>query len=166
MSKDERDEKDVGKRDEKEEKDLQKREEKSVEEKWQRDPLASLVWAAILIWAGIVLLASNLGAFDLIEQFSERLPFGARDLPFDLSFFPIEAWTVFWLGAAGIVFIEIIVRLLVPKYRRTITSTIIAMFILLAIGFWRWEFIFPLILVAIGVSILLRGFRRDQGKEE
>lgn len=166
MSKDERDEKDAGKRDEKEEKDLQKREEKSVEEKWQRDPLASIVWAAILIWAGVVLLASNLGAFDLIQQFSERLPLGARDLPFDITFFPVEAWTVFWLGAAGILLLEIVVRLLVPQYRRSVTSTVIWMFIFVAIGFWRWEFIFPLILVAIGVSILLRGFRRNSGKEE
>ena len=63
----------LGKEDEKDEKDLQKQEEKSVEEKWSRDPLGALTWAAILIWAGVVLLAANFGAFDLITEIVEAL---------------------------------------------------------------------------------------------
>ena len=46
---------------EQEEKDIDKVEEKSAEEKWRRDPLGSITWAVILIWAGLVLLADNLG---------------------------------------------------------------------------------------------------------
>ena len=57
MSKHEQEEKS-----EKDEKDLNKHEEKSVEEKWQRDRLGAVVWALILIWAGFVLLASNVPA--------------------------------------------------------------------------------------------------------
>ena len=50
------------------EKDREKREEKSSqekswEEKYRRDPVSSVVWAGVLVWAGLVLLASNLGFF-------------------------------------------------------------------------------------------------------
>ena len=38
----------------------EKEREKS-EEKWHRDPLSAIIWALIFIWAGLVLLASNLG---------------------------------------------------------------------------------------------------------
>ena len=53
------DEKEREKRDE-------KSEEKTWEEKWQRDPLTSITWAAIFIWAGLVFLASNLGILNQI----------------------------------------------------------------------------------------------------
>ena len=48
------------------EKELEKQEEKSADEKnydekYRRDPLGSIVWALILIWVGLVLLAQNMG---------------------------------------------------------------------------------------------------------
>ena len=51
------------------EKELEKQEEKSTdeksyEEKYRRDPLGAVVWALILIWAGLVLLAQNMGTLD------------------------------------------------------------------------------------------------------
>ena len=57
----------------KDEKDVQKQEEKgseekSWEEKWRRDPLGSIVGAAFLMWAGVVLLASNLGYLDTFTE--------------------------------------------------------------------------------------------------
>ncbi len=165
MSKQDFDEKDAGKRDEKDEKELNKREEKSVEEKWERDPLGALVWASILIWAGVVLLAANLGAFDLITTLVERLPFGAATFPFESTFLPVEAWTVFWLGAAAILLLEAVVRLLIPQYRRPITGTLILSVVFLGLALGRWECTGPLILIAIGVSILLRQFRGKDGKE-
>lgn len=58
----EKEEKDVEKREEKEEK-----EEKSWEEKWHRDPLGTATWAVILIWAGLVLLADNMGLLTRFE---------------------------------------------------------------------------------------------------
>jgi len=160
MSKQDQDEKDLRKRNEKDETEVGKR-----EEKWERDPLGALVWASILIWAGVVLLAGNLGAFDLISEFVERLPFGGADLPFESTFFPVESWTVFWLGAAAILFLEVIIRLLVPQYRRSVTGTLILAVVFLGLALGRWECVGPLILIAIGVSILLRGFRRKNGKE-
>ena len=66
-------------RDEKfDEKELEKREEKSSEdeksweEKWQRDPVNTAVWALIFIWAGLVLLAENLGLLDAIRISAQR----------------------------------------------------------------------------------------------
>ncbi len=167
MGKQDLDEKDTGKRDEKDEKELSKQEEKSVEEKWERDPLGALVWALILIWAGVVLLAGNLGAFDLMSEFVQRLPFvGAETFPFDLDFFPIEAWRVFWLGAAAILLLEVAIRLLVPAYRRSVVGTLIVIGVFLGLGFGNWNCIWPLILIGIGLSIILRGFQRDSKKEE
>jgi hypothetical protein len=135
------------------EKELQKQEEKSAEEKWQRDRLGALVWASILIWAGVVLLASNLGAFDLLSDIVDSLPFWQ---PFNIEVVTVEAWTVFWLGAALILLFEAVVRLLVPAYRRSITGTLIVAVVFIGLGLGNWNCVWPLVLIAIGVSILLR----------
>lgn len=148
-------------KDEKDEKEFQKREEKSVEEKWQRDPLGSLVWASILIWAGVVLLASNLGAFDLLTDFLERLRIG-EDLPFEPPFVSVEGWSVFFFGAAAILLIEAAIRLLVPAYRRPVVGTLILAIVFLGLAFGTFNCVFPLILIAIGVSILLRNLGRKE----
>lgn len=166
MSKDEWDEKEVGKRDEKGERELSKQEEKSVEEKWERDPLAALVWALILIWAGVVLLAGNLGAFDLMSEFAERLPFGGANLPIEVDFFPVEAWSVFWLGAAAILLLEVAVRLLVPAYRKSVVGALILIGVFIGLGLGTWNCVWPLILIGIGLSIILRGFQRNGKKGE
>jgi len=67
------DEKGLEKRDEKyqQEKTAQ---EKSWDEKWRRDPLSTLVWAIIFIWAGGVFLLSNLGMLDTLLRPSEDMP--------------------------------------------------------------------------------------------
>ena len=46
------------KEEEKAEKEHEK-EEKTWDEKWRRDPLSGIVWATILIWAGVVFCASS-----------------------------------------------------------------------------------------------------------
>jgi uncharacterized membrane protein len=150
------------KRDEKDEKELDKHQEKSAEEKWNRDPLAAIVWASILIWAGIVLLAANLGAFDLISDFFERLPFELGQLPFEVSIIPVEGWAVFWVGAAVILILEVAVRLIVPEYRRPVLGTMVLSIIFLALGLGTWVCVLPLILIGAGVSILFRNL----GKKE
>jgi low affinity Fe/Cu permease len=129
-------EKEEEKRSEKEEKD-----EKRWDEKWRRDPLSALIWAAILIWAGLVLLASNMG---LLARF-ERL----------------DTWALIFLGAGLIVLLEVAVRLLVPDYRRPVMGSFIFALVLLGVGLGDligWNAIWALVLIAIGVSILLRGF--------
>jgi hypothetical protein len=113
--------------------------EEGWEEKWRRDPLTAAGWALILIWAGLVLIAINLGIF------------GTGG----------EAWPVIFLGAGVIVLLGVVVRLLVPAYRRPVTGNIILGFILLGIGLGQllqWEIVGALVLIAIGLSIILSRF--------
>jgi hypothetical protein len=90
-------------RDEKQEKQEEK-EEKSWEEKWRRDPLNAAVWALIIIWAGLVLLAVNFGLFE--DSF-------------------VEAWPVFFLGAGVLLLLEVLFRLLVPAYRQPFAGSFV-----------------------------------------
>lgn len=147
------DEKEMQKHDEKsaEEKSA---DEKSYEEKYQRDPLGTLVWAVILIWAGIVWLANNFG---FLESFGSRF----SNLPIDLPF-ATEVWALIFLGAGVILLIEVLIRLTVTEYRRPILGTFILAVVFFGIGLGNWELIWPLVLIVVGASILLRGvFRRE-----
>jgi hypothetical protein len=144
-------EKELEKRDEKEEKT-----EKSYDEKQRNDPVGNMVWAATLIWAGIVLLANNLGWF---ESLSIRLSDAAWSMPFDLGAW-VGAWQVFFIGAGVLVLIGVVVRLLVPEYRRPVLGDLIWGIVLFGIALGRWELIWPLILIAVGLSLLIGGFIR------
>jgi hypothetical protein len=127
-------------RNEKEEKEEKGRGE-SWDEKWRRDPVDAVVWAFILIWAGLVFLAENMGLLVRFEL--------------------LEAWSIGFIGAGLIVLLGVVVRLLVPAYRRPLTGGLIFGVILLGIGLGEvvgWVAIGPLILIAIGVGMLLRGF--------
>ena len=144
------------------EKELEKQEEKSTdeksyEEKYRRDPLGAIVWALILIWAGLVLLAQNMGYLD---KLGIRLQFA--DLPFEVPFVG-DSWSLIFLGIAVILLIEIVIRLLIPDYRRPLMGTVIFLIVCIGLAFGSWNLIWPLILIAIGASILLRGlFRSNQ----
>lgn len=110
--------------------------EEGWEEKWRRDPINTTLWALILIWAGLVLIAINLDIF--------RAGW--------------DAWPIIFLGAGVIVLLGVVVRLLVPAYRRPVMGSIILGFILLGIGLGQllqWEIVGALVLIAIGLSILL-----------
>ena len=134
------------------EKSYDEKEEKSYEEKHRADPVESLVWAATLIWAGIVFLADNLG-------YLERLRIHAADLLFEMPFEP-ELWTLFFLGAGVLVLIGVVLRLVVPSYRRPILGSLIWAIVLFGLALGEWSLIWPFILIAIGVSILLDGLTR------
>ncbi len=131
------------KEEEKSEKETEK-EEKTWEEKWRRDPLSAIIWAAILIWAGMVLLAHNL---QMLARFGDFNP-----------------WGLVLAGAGLIVLLEVILRLLVPVYRRPVGGTVIFAALLLGAGLQiltGQTIVWALVLIAIGVGILLRGvFRR------
>lgn len=128
------------------EKEDEKRDEKNVEEKWKRDPLGTAIWAAILIWAGIVLLANNLGYLD---TWAGSLGLGG-----------LEVWNYIFLGAGALLVVEILIRLAMPSLRRPVLGTAIVALIFFGIGLgdmFGWDLIWPAILIIIGLSILLRG---------
>jgi len=147
---------------EKEEKDLKKREEKSAEEKWERDPLGAIVWAAILIWAGIVLLAANLGFLNWMNDVLEWLPDFVYNQTVDIDIVPGEGWTLFFVGGAAILLAEVIIRLLFPGYRKPVLGTIILAAVFLGLGLGSWNCIWPFVLIGLGVSILVRGRRNKK----
>lgn len=141
------DEKDKEKRDEK------SPEEKSWEEKWQRDPVSSVAWAVILIWAGLVFLAENLGWLN-------RLPARASDMPWGRFMGMLDAWGIILIGAGVIVLITVAVRLLIPEYRRPVSGSIFLGLILIGLGLgnlFNWNIFLPMILIALGISFLVRG---------
>lgn len=143
----EKGEKEEEKHEKEHEKDHEKEQEKSWDEKWRRDPLSAIVWAAILIWAGVVLLASNMG---ILQNWASAL--GLEQL---------EVWSAIFAGAGILVLLEAAVRLAVPEYRRPVMGTIIWGLVLIGIGLSdiiSWSALWAIILILIGLSILLRGF--------
>ena len=155
MSKDE-------KQHEKDEKELQKQEEKSMEEKWRRDPLGSVVWALILIWAGVVFLANNLGWLEAINSFFAGLGLRTAELSFPIPFMSLDAWSLVFIGAGVLLLAEVVVRLLFPAYRRPVIGTAIMAVIALGLGLGTWGLIWPLILIIVGLGIVLGGLFRGK----
>jgi hypothetical protein len=132
-------------RDEKDEKHHEK------EEKGRSDPLSTIVWGAIIIWAGVVLLAENL-------DFLARLGLRGDTVP-GVFPFHISTWGLIFLGAGIIILAEVAARLILPSYRRHVMGSIILVFVFIGIGLGNlvnWSVIWALILIALGVVILLR----------
>ena len=138
------------------EKEIQKREEKGVNEKDRQDTVSSLSFAAFLIWAGVVLLLNNTGNLQILTDFIADLNLPRTDLPFDIPFINTAGWQIFFLGAGLIVLIEILVRILVPMYRRPIVGSIIWAAILFGLALGTWQIIWPLaIVVSAGAAIIV-----------
>ncbi|MDY7040177.1 MAG: hypothetical protein SVX38_04870 [Chloroflexota bacterium] len=122
--------------------------EEGIDEKYRRDPLAGAVWGLILIWVGLVLFASY-----------QRLLPGL----FNWEQMWDNVWGLIAIGVGGILLLEVLLRLVVPAYRRPILGRVIlALFLIFVgggevIGVTQW---WPLILIAVGVTIILRGFFR------
>jgi hypothetical protein len=141
-------------KDEKDEKEVDKREEKTAEEKWRRDPLGSITWAIILIFAGLVFLAQNINP-SLLSGLRLKIEVGEQVTQFDP-----RAWTIILIGAGVILLLQVVVRLVMPAYRSPVGGSLILAAILLGSGLgniFGWELVGPLVVIAIGVSILLRG---------
>ncbi|HEY9122272.1 MAG TPA: hypothetical protein VIM80_04670 [Brevefilum sp.] len=134
--------------DEKTEEKYEKEDEKR-EEKTNRDPLSSIAWALILIWAGLVFLAQNLGWLDQIE-------FQAVEIE-GIALTGISTWAVIMIGAGVIVFFEAIIRTFVPAYRSSTGGNFFLAAIFLGIGLgsiFGWTLVWPFILIAMGLSAL------------
>lgn len=127
-------------RDEKEEKD--EKNQGGWDEKWRRDPVDAAMWAILLIWGGLMLLASNL------------------DLFVDTGF---PTWSIGFIGAGLIVLLTGAFRVVVPAYRRPLTGNLVFGLILIGIGLGEvigWVVIGPLVLIGIGLGILATGLLR------
>ena len=143
----EKHEKEEEKSEKEEEKQQQEKEEKNWEEKWRRDPLGTAVWAVILIWAGLVWLVESMGLLANVRILESR----------------VEAWPVILVGAGTVLLLEIVVRLLVPSYRRPVGGTLVFAIILVGVGLgslFDMSKAWPIVLIAIGVALLLRGLLR------
>lgn len=140
---------------EKDEKELRKHDEKAQE----GDVLSSIVWAAMLIWAGLVFLAVNTGWLD---KYISRSIF-SRYLPQGLEMFEPGAWGIIMLGAGIILLAEVVIRVLTPTFRRHVGGTLILSAVFIGIGlgnFFGWDLIWPFILIMLGVGVLLGGLLR------
>ena len=147
---------------EKDEKEMMKHDEK-VEE---NDRLSSITWAFILIWAGFVFLANNMGwlaglGMETGMMWSFDVLGGLRS---------IGVWNLIALGAGAILILETVARLLIPQFRRDVGGSLIVAVVLIGIGlggWFNWSYLWPVILIAAGLSILLKGLRRrgDGGEE-
>jgi hypothetical protein len=126
---------------EKDEKDRQDAHEK--EEKGPSDRLSSAAWAIILIFAGIVLLAVTTNAFSWLDW--------------------TNAWGLILMGAGVAVGLEVVLRLLLPEYRRPVSGQIVLAVVLFLVGLsglTGWENIWPIFLIGVGISILIGALAR------
>ena len=145
---DEKDEKDE-KKYEKDEKDVSKHEEKTVDEKWRRDPLGTIAWAVVLIWAGVVLLLVN------NTNFLVNIPV----FRIDEWGFTSPVWSLIFVGAGVIFLVVAFIRLVVPAYRRPIWGTLFFAIILIGVGLgnvFDWRIVFALVLIFLGLSMFFR----------
>jgi hypothetical protein len=145
------DEKADEKEEEKGTREDEKHDEKSPDEKWRRDPLGSLIWALILIWAGVVFLMETTGTLASLRD--------------SLSVSKLEPWPLIALGAGLLFLVEVVIRVMMPAYRRPIVGSLILSVVLIGVGSEQItgkEIIWALILIALGAGLLIRGAVRGR----
>ena len=127
---------------EKDEKGREEKEEKGTEEKWRRDPLARAIFGLIVIAVGVLFLLAS----------QDKIAWG-------------DWWAYFLLVLGGIFLFEVLVRSVIPAYRRPVYGRLIAGLVLIVIGasniygFVSW---WPLIIIGVGVFILFSALFRPR----
>jgi len=129
------------KEEEKKEKEEEKKHEKQMDEKWRRDPVRGITIAIILIWGGIVALIET-GDWIVSDYW--------------------QAWPAFLAGTGVILILKPLIRL-IPVNRKPIGGTLVIGVVLLGVGLGfiiGWTYIWPVILIAIGIIIMTAVFFR------
>lgn len=113
-------------------------------EKWHRDPIGGVIFGLGVILCGIIwfLLESGLIFIEKLEELW---------------------WAYLLLGIGLLLVLEVIIRILFPKYRRGIFGKLILSFILIAIGgsnILEIETWWPLVLILVGFLIIVRALER------
>ena len=132
-------------KDEKQGKDEKERREaqEKKEEKAPSDRLSSAAWAVILIFAGVVLLGVTTNAFTWLNW--------------------ENAWGLVLMGAGAVIGLEVVLRLLLPEYRRPVSGQIVLAVVLFLLGLGgvtNWENIWPIFIIGVGVSVLIGALTR------
>lgn len=76
-----------------------------------------------------------------------------------------NTWNMIALGAGFIVLIEVIARLILPAYRSRVGGSLVLAAFLIGWGlspFFDWYIIWPLLLIALGVSVIVGGLIRKR----
>jgi hypothetical protein len=106
-----------------------------ADRRWTSDRLDGIGWAALFLWAALVVVASSTEFSNEYESW--------------------DGWSVFWLGAGVIVLVEALIRLVVPAYRYKFGWTLFWGALLLSFGlgglFSPAWYALPLIAAAIGI---------------
>jgi hypothetical protein len=125
---------------EKQEKGQEKQEEKGrgPDEKYEKNPLGFMVFAVDLCWLGVYLLLRNRHVFADTDQ----------------------SWAYLVWGIAALAVVEIVIRLMVPRWRKAITGTFVWAVIWAGVGFglWTgsdWEIVGPVVLIAVALALVL-----------
>ncbi|QRN82526.1 hypothetical protein JR338_08840 [Chloroflexota bacterium] len=119
-------------------------------EKQHNDHLGSITWALILIWAGMVFLAAQLGWLDALRT--------SISLPEGIYIAEMSTWSVIFLGSGVLVFIEAMIRSFSKTYRSSTGGNFVLAAVFLGIGLgsiFGWNAVWPFVLIAMGFAALL-----------
>lgn len=130
----------------------QKHHDDNIEIHLHRDQLRTIIWACILIWAGLVFLANY-------QDWLSAIPLNVSP-KFEWIWFN-QAWLFIFLGAGALLLVEFLIRLTNPSLRKRNAGNLFLAILLIGIGISAIlgvMTLWPVILIAIGLSLIIRNF--------